>query len=130
MHHILYISIIIPGYVKFGECLFKELLYCHWQNLTTRSVKVTIKLTGNRKLNSYFPVSQRTTQYTPGFLTIQWLPGLPVHQVCVYAQGHQAVNSAALSVIINSLLWVRGCRCGWGGGIKVLPLGIAWESRC
>lgn len=26
--------------------------------------------------------------------------------VCVYAQGHQAVNSAALSVIINSLLWV------------------------
>ena len=21
-------------------------------------------------------------------------------------------------------------RCGWGGGIKVLPLGIAWESRC
>jgi len=28
-------------------------------------------------------------------------------EVCVYAQGHQAVNSAALSVIINSLLWVH-----------------------
>ena len=29
------------------------------------------------------------------------------NEVCVYAQGHQAVNSAALSVIINSLLWVH-----------------------
>ena len=37
--------------------------------------------------------------------------------VCVYAQGHQAVNSAALSVIINSLLWVMMGRFSTTTGI-------------
>ncbi|CAK9027333.1 Delta(8)-fatty-acid desaturase (Delta(8)-sphingolipid desaturase) (Sphingolipid 8-(E/Z)-desaturase) [Durusdinium trenchii] len=48
--------------------------------------------------------------------------------VCVYAQGHQAVNSAALSVIINSLLWVIMGRCSVNTGV-LKDLGMIVNKR-
>ena len=76
MYHILYISIIIPGYVKFGECLFKELLLslagsnhqvCQSDNQVDRKQETQLLFPSISKDHpihsrvSYHPVASRAT---------------------------------------------------------------------